>query len=245
MRIGFYGDSFVHEMRNIHSVYYNYTTYLTKIKNHYDAEIINLGVGGSSYWDVIIKQFPPAINDLPDVCVFCWTDASRIFHPTIRNIGSWVTMPFVLKDFHISRILNYKKYEAAKQYFTHFYDYNKHEYERLSALYHFDNVVLKPIENKTKIIHMWSFGNAIVWEQENPYYQENIRYPYRFQTGQEIRPSLKCFSTVGRNITDDNLSANHLGSEENNTMVANMIINAIDNHQNGSLITQAINYNAT
>ena len=31
MRIGFYGDSFVHEMRNIHSVYYNYTTYLTKI----------------------------------------------------------------------------------------------------------------------------------------------------------------------------------------------------------------------
>ena len=105
MRIGFFGDSFVYELSNPHSWYYNYVTYLKLIKDHYNAEVVNLGVGGSSYWDSIIKQFPPHENNLPDVCVFCWTDSGRVYHPTVRNLGSWLLNKHDWKDTHYKHLL--------------------------------------------------------------------------------------------------------------------------------------------
>jgi len=235
MKIGFFGDSFVEELSNPHSWFHGYKTYLAIIKKHYNAEIVNLGQGGSSYWDVILKQFPLVINDLPDVCVFCWTESSRLFHPTVRNIGPWLTGNTKHID-PIGKLLNSKKYDAAKQYYVHLHDQQKAEQEQLAALYYFDNVVLNPIRDKTKIIHLWSFGNILDWEQENPYYPSNVTYPYRWQTGQEIHPSLNCFTMIGCDNADTaDWAPNHFGSKENNTILADIIINAIDNHKNGSL----------
>ena len=236
MRIGFFGDSFVYELSNPHSWYYNYVTYLKLIKDHYNAEVVNLGVGGSSYWDSIIKQFPPHENNLPDVCVFCWTDSGRVYHPKVRNLGSWLLNKHDWKDTHYKHLLNYKEYRAAREYFTHLHDYEKSQRESIAAFYHFDREVLSKIQNKTKIIHLWSFGVTNKWEQENPYYPSNVNYIYRWQSGTEIRPSLKCFSAIGRTTLNDNMSANHLGSILNNKLVADMIIDAIDNHDNGRLI---------
>jgi hypothetical protein len=241
MRIGFYGDSFCMELANTHSWYYKYTPYTVKVKQHYNAEIVNLGLGGSSYWDVMLKQFPPALENLPDVCIFCWTDSSRVYHPTVRNIGSWVMDKSSILDLHITRLLNYKKYNAAREYFTHLHDREKAERERMAAFLHFDLTVLRLIQEKTKIIHLWSFGNAQSWDQENPYYPENVIYPYRWKNGHEIRPSLKCLSAIGRNTLNDDFASNHLGSEENNTIAANMIIDAIDNYVTGSLTVHTIN----
>ena len=234
MKIGFFGDSFVEELSNPHSWFHGYQTYLEIIKNHYNAEIVNLGQGGSSYWDVILKQFTPFMNDLPDVCVFCWTESSRLFHPTVRNIGPWLAGNSKHID-PIGKLLNYKKYNAAKQYYMHLHDQQKAEQERLAALYYFDNVVLAPIQEKTKIIHLWSFGNVLKWEQENPYYPSNITYPYRWKTGHEIHPSLNCFTLIGCGNSESALAPNHFGSKENNTTVASILINTINNHKNGSL----------
>jgi len=236
MRIGFFGDSFVYELSNPHSWYYNYVTYLKLIKDHYNAEVVNLGVGGSSYWDSIIKQFPPHENNLPDVCVFCWTDSGRVYHPKVRNLGSWLLNKHDWKDTHYKHLLNYKEYRAGREYFTHLHDYEKSQRESIAAFYHFDREVLSKIQNKTKIIHLWSFGVTNKWEQENPWYPSNVNYIYRWQSGTEIRPSLKCFSAIGRTTLNDNMSANHLGSTLNNKLVADMIIEAIDNHDNGRLI---------
>jgi len=238
MKIGFFGDSFVFEMSNPHSWYYKYDTFIKRIKNHYNAEIVNLGVGGSSYWDVILKQFPPHLNNLPDVCVFCWTDFSRVYHPTVRNIGTWTTLKRKWKDIHYNHILNRKELNAGREYFNHLYDHEKSLKESVSAFYHYDREVLAPIQHKTKIIHLWSYGVPTVWDQEDPYYPSNIDYIYRWQTGTEVRPSLKCFSPIGRNTLNDDMSANHLGSTLNNTLVADSIIEAIDNHANGQLIVK-------
>lgn len=236
MKIGFYGESFCAELSNAHSWYHNYTPYTKKIKDHYSADIVNLGIGGSSYWDIMLKQFPPALDNLPDVCIFCWTHPSRIYHPSVRNIGYWVMNR--APDF--TKLINYKKYNAAQQYFTHLYDEEKSEREQVSAFFHFDLTVLSQLHEKTKIIHLWSFGSTQQTDQENPYYPENIRYSYRWKHGHEIRPSLKCFSAIGRDTLNDDSAANHLGSEQNNTMVADMIISAIDNYSSGSLTVHPI-----
>lgn len=236
MKIGFFGDSFVHEMSNPHSWYYKYDTFLKLIKDHYNAEIVNLGKGGSSYWDVMLQQFRPYENNLPDVSIFAWTDFSRVYHPTVRNIGMWTTEKHKWKDTHFSHVLNYKKIRAGKEYFTHLYDHEKAKQESIAAFYYYDREVLAPIQHKTKIIHLWSFGVPHIWDQENPYYPNNINYIYRWQTGTEIRPSLKCFSRVGRTTSDDDMAANHLGSIENNNLVSKIIIDAIDNHANGQLL---------
>lgn len=238
MKIGFFGDSFVHEISNPHSWYYKYDTFLKRIKDHYNADIVNLGVGGSSYWDVMLKQFRPYENNLPDVCVFCWTDFSRVYHPTVRNIGSWTLAPHKWKDTHYSHLLNYKTIRAGKEYFTHLYDHEKAKQESVASFYYYDREVLAPIQHKTKIIHLWSFGLPTVWEQDNPYYPDNINYLHRWQTGTEVRPSLKCFSLIGRATLDDGMAANHLGSTLNNKLIADIVIEAIDNHSNGQLIVK-------
>jgi hypothetical protein len=184
----------------------------------------------------MLKQFPLFENNLPDVCIFCWTDPSRIYHPKVRNIGVWTTMKRVWKDMHYTHLLNYKEYRAAKDYFTYLYDPTKSHQEMVSSFYYYDREVLAKLQNKTKIIHLWSYGVTNKWEEENPYYPSNINYIYRWQSGTEIRPSLKCFSAIGKTTPNDNMSANHLGSTLNNKLVANMIIEAIDNHRNGSLL---------
>jgi hypothetical protein len=238
MKIGFFGDSFVMEESNPHSWYNKYDTFIRQIKNHYSAEIVNLGVGGSSFWDVILKQFPSHLNNLPDVCIFCWTDPSRVYHPTVRNIGIWTTKKRDWKDIQFGQLLNHKEYNAGKQYFTYLYDYEKSQKESLSAFYYYDREVLASLQHKTKIIHLWSYGLPINWQQENPYYPSNINYVYRWQTGIEIRPSLKCFSSVGRDRLNDDMAANHLGSNLNNKLVADTVIEAIDNHSNGQLLVK-------
>jgi hypothetical protein len=244
MRIGFFGDSFVMEESNPHSWYHNYDTYIRRLKKHYNADIVNLGIGGSSYWDLMLKQFPPFLDNLPDVTVFCWTDSSRIYDPEVRNINMWTASTNLIKDFQLNKLLKYKKYKAAKDFFEHLHDHDKADREMVSALYYFDREVLAPIQDKTKIIHLWSFGKGIDWERKNVYTPDNVKYLYRWQTGVELRPSLKCFSPIGTLTDNDNLSANHLGSEENNSLVFNLIKNAIDDHSNNLCVTEQINYNA-
>jgi hypothetical protein len=143
-----------------------------------------------------------------------------------------------LKDFSLQKITNYKKYDAAREYFTHLFDFEKATKENIAAMYYFDREVLAPIQHKTKIIHLWSFGHTIAWDAVNPFFPSNIEYKYRWQTGVEVRPSLKCFSPIGRDTLEDGDAANHLGSELNNQLVADMIIEAIDNHTNGKLLVK-------
>lgn len=203
MRIGFFGDSFCEEMNNPHNIMHGYDTYLTKIKNQYSADIVHLGHGGSSYWDTILTQFPSV--DTPDMCIFCWTDYHRIYHPTVRNLTYGTTVELKLKDIKLSNIFNYNTVDAAKRYFKFLYDDNKAKEEMISALYRFDREVLAKMHN-TKIIHVWCFNNIYEW-----------------QNGTVLPLVLNTLAQGGSSI-----APNHLDGDERNTTLANLLINFID-----------------
>ena len=72
-KIGFFGDSFVaHSLRD---------NWMGRMADSLDAEIVNTGISGSSYWTAVMhftKNFHK-FKDL-DYCVFAWTDPFRIYH---------------------------------------------------------------------------------------------------------------------------------------------------------------------
>ena len=81
MKIGFFGDSFCADLQS--------GTYLQLLATHYGADVVNVGYGGSSIWDVLLLQIDPFIkkNNIPDICVFVWTEPTRLFHQVLRNIN--------------------------------------------------------------------------------------------------------------------------------------------------------------
>ena len=203
MKIGFFGDSFCEEMNNPHNRVNKYDTYLTKVKQHYNADIVHLGHGGSSYWDVLLKQLPSV--DVPDVCIFMWTDYHRVYHPTVRNLTYGTTVELKLKDIKLSNIVNYSTVDAAKRYFKFLYDDDKAKEEMISALYRFDREVLPKLAN-TKIIHAWCFADMYEW-----------------QTGTVLPVILNDLIQNGSHF-----APNHLDGDERNSKLASIIIDAID-----------------
>lgn len=211
MTIGFFGDSFCRDIANDHSINNNYNTYLEKVASHFGATITNTGIGGSGVWDLVLIQFEEQVKKgLPDVCVFVWTEPHRIFHRTERNIN--------LRSTERS---NTTVHNAAKQYYRHLHDWQKHYLECKALFYYFDREIL-PQYKDTKFIHMWSFGEDPT--ETNP----ERTYIYNWQTGVEIRPALEMFSYP---IPEHDLRANHIEGDKNNQTVANWIIAAVNRLQ--------------
>lgn len=207
MKIGFFGDSFCAHINNGHSKEHGYTTYLQMLIDD-GFDITHLGKESSSVWDLILLQFMPK-EDLPDVCVFCWSEESRLFHREERNL-----------NFRSVESKKTKIHSVAKDYYLHIYDNEKHRLEYQALMYYFDNVILKKYPNK-KFIHLWSFVPLHKWE-----------------TGVEIRPALYEISKGEYDtIPPNDMRANHLEGYERNKLVADAIKSAIENYDDGRLIT--------
>jgi hypothetical protein len=206
MKIGFYGDSFCSEIDNLHSYANGYKTYIKQVKNHYNATITHLGVSGSSYWDVILRQLDK--SNLPDVCVFIWTDPNRLYNSTIHSITFGSATSQKIKH-GFPGTTNYKTWKAAEQYYNYLHDAEKARIENLSAFYYFDREVLPKLT--TKILHLWSF--------------ESI---YQWQTGVNIStPMYSLISEKDESFKFD-LTPNHLAGHQRNNIAASWIIKAID-----------------
>lgn len=200
LTIGFYGDSFCCETSTPHSIAKGYETYIAKLKKHTDAKIVHLGEGGSSVWDVILQQFNPA--DVPDVCIFCWTDNTRLYNKKIRNMTYGSIKDKKLKDITLLELFHRGIVNAAKHYYNYLYDPDKHELEYKSLLYYFDKEILPSVNSK--IIHLWSFENT-----------------YKWSNGINI-------STPLNDYADGNpYAANHINGDDNNTKICNLINNAL------------------
>lgn len=235
MKIGFFGDSFCQDIDSD----YNYDTYIKKLANHYNAEITSTGVGGTSIWDTILIQFEPYRINLPDVCVFVWSDPSRLFNRSIRGINS--------SSFLNKRIKHIPQHSTAiKLYYQHIYDIDHAIFSYTSALYYFDNVVLNNITTDTKFIHMWSFGEskdmtAITTGHDSMNHDPRYKfYLHDWKTGIELRPPLASISiTESKNIrqlTSVDPRPNHLDGEEKNELVFNWIKHAIDSYEVGKCL---------
>lgn len=209
--IGFYGDSFCADLENDHSKTNNYDTYIKMLSK--DATIVNLGLGGSSVWDNILLQFQE--DNLPEVCIFVWTEPDRLFHRKHRNLN-WFSINN--DNFKDSEPL---LHSAVLKYYSQLHDFEKHKIECSALLYYFDNVVLSKYKN-TKFIHMWSFKDSIY---------------HRWSNGVEIRPALIELSVKDSDdLPRRDRRANHIEGQEKNSLLYNVIKDAIENYENGRLI---------
>lgn len=218
MRIGFFGDSFCARADD--------GTYIDLLKKHYQAEVVNLGVGGSSIYDTVLLQLAPFTksNDYPDVCVFVWSNIPRLFNRIIRDMNS-ASVNFSTN--------NSPEWNAAKQYFKYLYDEELEEIRYIASLKYFDELLSK-IPNTTKIIHLWAFSNKS--------YTTGVDF-HCWKSGVEIRPPLIHVSTFDhQNIDAKKIDTrpNHLDGNKKNYLVFNWIKNAIDNYNVGTLNNEEI-----
>lgn len=248
--VGFFGDSFCTKLNNPHSIEHGYQTYIEQTRDYYNANIVNLGYGGSSVWDALLIQLNPLIasKSIPDVCVFVWTNSGRLFNRTARSIHAssgiagyrpekekWFETAYPGKTNPFTKDL----WEAAKQFYLYLYDQEKEELEHRAILEYIDNNVLSTFSSSTKIIHFWAFGNPKSWDFDG-FYPNSISYNYNWKHGVEIRPALNSLSIAGdaQNTfqypkIDDR--PNHLEGVKN-TMVFQFIKNAIDEYENGKIL---------
>jgi hypothetical protein len=232
--IGFFGDSFCAEYNNFHSKWKNYKTYIELLSAHYDAEVVGLGLGGSSVWDALMLQLDPLIkeNRVPDVCVFVWTTPDRLFHRSVRRINCGDAMNPKLHTFNP---FDWKIWRAAKYYYQHLWDVEQHNLSYKAILHYVDTVIIPQLPKGTKVINLWSMGQAPSWENDG-FHPKKVDYLHNWTNGVEIKPPLLSVS-----IADSDLSilqvdkrANHLEGVNNNQLIFEWIKNAIDNYENGN-----------
>ena len=245
--IGFFGDSFCEHLNNEHSIANNYSTYIELCRDKLDLKIVNMGMGGSSIYDTILKQLNPLIksNSVPDVCVFFWTIPQRLYHPVCRSIHlssalagynskkeEWFSKTYPQEQNWFSKDI----WDAAQQYFMHLYDEEKSQLEYISFLQYIDNNILPQL--KCKIIHLWSIGNVNNWELDS-FKPDNINYVHDWKHGVEVRPSLMSLSAVNGNTFKypmiDN-RPNHLDGQLKNDIVFDYITQALNNYSDSNLL---------
>jgi len=137
--IGFFGDSFCAGREP--------ESWCVLLANQLNAQITHWGEPGRSIWTTFFKfnQLNKA-NRLPDICVLCYTEPYRLYHPSV--ILSANTEPVEGVDPKI--------YQALEQYWIHLHNYDKDELSYEYSVKWFDHDVLSKIKNKT-IVQMWSF----------------------------------------------------------------------------------------
>lgn len=226
--IGFFGDSFCAERSNDHSIKNNYVSYIDLLAKNYDAKIVNLGKGGCSVYDTILIQLKPFIegNLIPDVCIFVWSNAGRLFDRQIRRITQKSVHTYTPTFLNI---LEQNKWNAARLYYQYLYDQEKEDLEYVSLLNYIDTVVLNQFPSSVKIVHLWSFGNPD-WHNKN-FKPSVTSYPYQFKTGVEIRPALGSVSLYDshKDILHMDPRCNHLDGQYKNDIVFGWLKQAIEN----------------
>jgi len=137
--IGFFGDSFCASNQP--------ESWCNILQQKLGAARIRwFGNPGRSIWSVFF-QFNKLIeqNRVPDICVFCWTEPHRLYHPElILSVG---TQPLEGVDPKI--------YEALDNYWKYLHNNEKAEMAYEYALKYYDQNVLSKLDNE--IVQMWSF----------------------------------------------------------------------------------------
>lgn len=222
--IGYFGDSFcAHRTEQIGS----WPTYMQLIEDRLGVETVHVGEDGTGVGDVILNQWMPLAHahKLPDICVFFWTNHSRLFHRTKRglNIRSCADPqgdPIV---------------QAAKDYYIHIWDGDYSLLEYTAIIKHFDRDILPQVAHATEIIHLWSFGEPKQLEPaqaERAFRKGDVYYPHDFATGKEIRPPMMKIAlqdTTWQELVATKW-ANHFNSMEKNQLVADLIVASLASH---------------
>lgn len=240
MKIGFYGSSLCGEITNKHCQLFYYSSYISKLKSKYNAEICHYGVKGCGYWDVILIQYKELLKNPPDIAVFIWPINHTLFNRKHRAIHTFSKLP----DSKLES-LDKTLWNSVCHYYNDLYDLEKDIQEYKSALYYFDKEILSKLES-VKIIHFWEAGilNSVDIDFSNSNFIKNIEYPMTWSTGVEFIFPMLAFSAAGQWPRRKNFEkifvkdprCNHFEGDFKNTLLCNWISDAIDNYQKGCKI---------
>lgn len=136
--IGYFGDSFCAGRES--------ESWCILLAQKLDARVVHWGEPGRSIWTTIMK-FNQIFerNRVPDICVFCWTEPYRLYHPNLILCANTEPMEGVDPDV----------YRALDDYWKYLHSYHKDELSYEYALKWFDQNVLSKVNKK--IVQMWSF----------------------------------------------------------------------------------------
>ena len=227
MKIAFCGDSYC--------ILHSSSAWTTIIKDHYDADIVCSGSGGASLYFSYKNFIHENVVDEADYIVFCITDpfrfvnrmglpinSSTAFHKDhfIRHNTTW------LSD---TRKTNKQKKDAiacAKLYYESIIDYEYHEFIQKCIIEKLDELM---IEKKKKCIWFPCFDNSFGRLEEVYYIPKSgpvAEVSLRNISGEEFKDmSSKEYNAYAYSAEDTRVC--HL-NEENNKILAQIIINYID-----------------
>jgi len=216
--IGYFGDSFcAHRTERVGA----WPTYIELIEQALNVQTTHMGEEGTGVGDLVLNQFMPLAHSrqLPDICVFFWTNHSRLFHRTKRGINIRSCA-----DPQGDPVL-----QAARDYYTHIWDGDYSLLEYTAIIKHFDRDILAQVAHATQIVHLWSFGEPRQLEPtraEQDFRTGDVYYPHDFVTGREIRPPLMTIA-LDKAKWEDLVTtkwSNHLDTAEKNQQVADLIL---------------------
>ena len=133
--INFCGDSFCANESD--------ASWIAQLASKLEARVLGTGNDGTAH-EHSIKSFDPQA----DVTIFCWTEASRIYHPTHPLNLSSCTL-YCTKD---------QIYEAGLQFYQHIHDLAYFRTRQMRDLYWFDHEILS--QYKGIAISLWSFDKT-------------------------------------------------------------------------------------
>jgi len=164
--IGYFGDSFCAGREP--------ESWCVLLAEKLQAKVSTWGEPGRSIWSAMMKyNLLHSQGALPDVCVFCWTEPYRLYHPELILSANTQPLPDV----------DPRVYETLDNYWKYLHSYDKDEMSYAYALQYFDKEILS--KSKSKIVQMWSF---------KPFETAGKDAKIRLQTGIFINESMFAFS---------------------------------------------------
>jgi len=133
--INFCGDSFCGSSKK--------DSWTINLSEKLDATILGFGKGGAAH-EHAIQSF----DHTADFTIFCWTEASRIYH---------ASYPLNFSSCESLRKEN-SVYEAGYQYFQHIHNLTHHRERQKRDLYWFDHEVLSQYEGIA--ISLWCYNKT-------------------------------------------------------------------------------------
>jgi hypothetical protein len=186
--IGYFGDSFCAGREP--------ESWCVLLSKKLDARVVHWGEPGRSIWTTIM-QFNRLKEQhrLPDICVFCWSEPYRLYHPNL--ILSANTEPLEGVDPNV--------YRALDDYWKYLHSYDKDELAYEYAIKYFDQHVLSQVEEQ--LVQMWSF---------RPFETAGKDAGIHLQSGVFIDESMFAFSkTAGEKDGWGIGTINHMTVEQN------------------------------
>ena len=234
MKIVGFGDSFI--LGPPFAVPAITQTYQALLSKKYGSYPEFRGISGTGPWHAFFDflNYFKVVNEKVDVVIMAWSEAHRLYNPRATQFEA----ENAARAANDPKITYQDVFLAMDKYQQFVYDSGKLNYELKALMTMFDDMTLEYPNTKFINLHCFSWLNQ--GEFLNGHTDVNqIKYHYRFKNSMEIRPALIYLSRLEDWPGDENMHLEtrdcHL-SLRMHGLLANAIMNCIDNYQPGKLV---------